>query len=96
MGQHDLEQPYFAAGCKALGLSCKQVTTPLWHLIEDKNTNILDMNDRYLRLVEYLQEAAKDPLSFNSGKLQLYPEVRVKEDDIHSAKEVPKHKFKLK
>ena len=47
---HDLKEPFFVAGCKALGLICKVITTPLWNLIEDKSINIIDMNQRYLQL----------------------------------------------
>ena len=36
---HDLQVPFFLAGCKALGLICKLVTTPLWHLIEKKRNS---------------------------------------------------------
>ena len=38
---HDLKTPIYVAGCKALGLISKLVTTPLWDLLEDKTIHVL-------------------------------------------------------
>jgi hypothetical protein len=37
----DLKTPFFIAGCKALGLISKLITTPLWNVIENKNVSIV-------------------------------------------------------
>ncbi|WAR06009.1 LOW QUALITY PROTEIN: hypothetical protein MAR_021378 [Mya arenaria] len=34
--QKDLAEPFFLTGCKALGLISKNITTPLWRVIEKK------------------------------------------------------------
>jgi hypothetical protein len=44
----DLKVPTLIAGCKASGLICKLVSTPLWNLLENKTINILEMNRYYL------------------------------------------------
>ncbi|XP_041369510.1 uncharacterized protein LOC121383504, partial [Gigantopelta aegis] len=44
----------FVAGCRAFGLSSKQITSPLWRLIEGK-IHILKMNKQYLDLCKCLE-----------------------------------------
>lgn len=51
---HDLKIQEYLAGVKALGLISKLLTCPLWHLLEDKSVNILDMNEKYQQLVTFL------------------------------------------
>ncbi|XP_053385391.1 uncharacterized protein LOC123527298 [Mercenaria mercenaria] len=53
----DLNEPFFLAGCKALGLVSKIITTPLWHIIESKNVTISDMNKRYFTLKTFLEDS---------------------------------------
>ena len=40
----DLQTPYFIAGCKALGLISKFITTPLWKTLENEELNISEMS----------------------------------------------------
>ena len=40
----DLNEPFYIASCKALGLISKFITTPLWTKLEDKEIHILDMS----------------------------------------------------
>jgi len=70
---HDLKTPEYLAGVKALGLISKFITCPLWHLLEDKSVNILDINERYQQLVTFLNtDALADLANFMSGHLQLF------------------------
>ena len=55
---HDIKVPDFVAGVKALGLVSRLVTGPLWCLLEDKTVHVLDMNENYLRLVNFLADAS--------------------------------------
>lgn len=66
---HDLKISFFIARCKALGLVCKLVTTPLWHLIERKDLHIMDMNNFYLQLTNYLKDAVNNIDDFIAGRL---------------------------
>lgn len=83
---HDLKVPFFMSGCKALGLICKLITTPLWHLLEDKSINIVDMNERYLQLVTFLRDIKDDRMEdFICGRIRPFPDVLVKEDVMFQA-----------
>jgi hypothetical protein len=66
---HDLKIQVFIAGCKALGLICKLITTPLWNLIERKDIHIMDMNKHYLELTTFLNDASQDLDGFISGRM---------------------------
>lgn len=79
---HDLQVPFFLAGCKALGLVSKLVTTPLWNVIENKNVSINLMNQKYLRLLLYLDEVLANLEDFIKGELLLYDDVPVKKDIV--------------
>lgn len=65
----DMKTPEFVAGCKALGLVSKLISTPLWNAIEDKDVHVLDMSARYQQLVECLEKAAVDVPAFMSGDI---------------------------
>ena len=78
---HDLKVPFFMAECKALGVICKLITTPLWNLIEDPSINIIDMNHRYLQLVSFLKDISEDNVGdFLEGKLDPFPDRPIKKD----------------
>ena len=61
--------PELIAGCKALGLISKFISTPLWTMTEDKSIHVLDMSARYQSLVNCLHEASENPRDFMEGKL---------------------------
>ena len=83
---HDLETPIYVAGCKALGLISKLVTTPLWDLLEDKTIHVLEMCRYYLMLKNGLMDAAKNLGEFLTGKLRPFQEaVKVKEDCVYDS-----------
>ena len=76
---YDLKQPFFIAGCKALGLVCKLVTTPLWRLLERKH-HIFDMNLKYLELTTFLKDACVNIEEFMCGKMKPFRDIPVKDD----------------
>ena len=76
---HDLQQPFFIPGCKALGLVCKLVTTPLWSLLESKQ-HIFDMNVKYLELTTFLWDLAINVVEFMLGNLRPFQDIEIKED----------------
>ena len=79
-----LQGSIFWDGCKALGLICKLITTPLWNLIEDQTINIIDMNERYLQLVTFLKDVSNNNLEdFITGTNHPFPDVAVKEDVLY-------------
>ena len=81
---HDLKIPFFIAGCKALGLVCKLITSPLWNLIERKDIHIMDMNQYYLQLTNFLADAANNIDDFMTGKLLPFgQDSYIKEDKIY-------------
>lgn len=65
----DAKETLYLAGAKALGLISTFITTPLWRLLEEKG-HILDMNEKYKMLMDFLQKAAMDAeiaSSFTTG-----------------------------
>ena len=77
----DLKIPQYVAGCKALGLISKYITTPLWHLIEDKSVHIMDLAKPCLELTTFLTDACQNLTSFMGGNMRL-SFGNVKEDAI--------------
>ena len=75
----DLRTSEYLAGVKALGLISKFITCPLWSVLEDKNVSIVDMNTKYLQLVTFLEDSAKNVDNFMTGQMFLF-EDRVKKD----------------
>ena len=80
---HDLKMPFVLAGCKALGLISKLITGPLWNLIEDPCVHIIDMNERYLQLVDFLFNCDVD--LFLVGQARPFPDRSIKEDALFKA-----------
>ena len=82
----DLSVASYVAGCKALGLVCKIISTPFWNLLEDKNINILEMDEHYVRLKSGLRDAAENVPEFMQGKVRPFGDsVRVKEDMVYDS-----------
>ena len=77
---HDLKVPELVAGCKALGLISKLVSTPLWTLIEDKSIHILDMSAKYQQLVTSLKHAALYVTDFMEGNILPFDHTPVNDD----------------
>lgn len=81
---HDLKISFFVAGCKALGLICKLVTSPLWNLIEKKDIHIMDMNKFYLQLTTFLNDASNNLDDFMSGNILPFGvDTYVKRDNVY-------------
>ena len=66
-----LNVPEYLAGCKALGLVSKLITVPLWCQIEDCDTHIMDMDNIYHQVVEYISSSEDKLDEFMNGKLIL-------------------------
>ena len=79
----DLKTPFFIAGCKALGLISKIITTPLWKVIESKNISISMMSERYLALLTFLNDSVENLEEFIKGELVLYNDIPVKKDQVY-------------
>ena len=85
----DIMIPEFLAGCKALGLINKVITGPLWRVIECKDISILDMNKRYLRLLNCLESWSKDASDVVAGEAVLYSDFRPTPDAISDSLGTP-------
>jgi len=66
---HDLNITEYIAGVKALGLVCKFITCPFWHVLEEKSVHMFDMNKKYLQLSNVFEHASKNVEMFMTGKL---------------------------
>ncbi|KAJ8048656.1 hypothetical protein HOLleu_01057 [Holothuria leucospilota] len=78
----DLSVPQFVAGTKALGIIDKVVTGPLWRALE-KETHVLNMNQRYSRLLCCFEKWGQDASDLVTGKDILYPDVPVNKDSVY-------------
>lgn len=58
-----VKTPYIIACCKVLSLISKLITAPLWRLIEN-NKHVLDLNENYHALLQYLERMSKDTNAF--------------------------------
>jgi len=96
---HDLTVTEYIAGVKALALVYKFVTCPLWHLLEDKSIYIFDMNQRYLQLTKFFEDASKNVNLFMTGKLLPFgDETYIVHDQYYSVvtkKSVYDHKVQI-
>ena len=63
---HDIKEPLLLAGYKVLGLLSKTFSAPLWHILEHK-THILEMNNHYESMMDFLQKIIQDPDMFLKG-----------------------------
>ncbi len=83
----DIKNPLLQAGVKVLGLISKLVTGPLWRLLES-DISLLDMNAKYLSLVEYFTDMSNGSTDFLTGEqTPLYDLVEF--DDIYQSLIVP-------
>ena len=67
----DLKRPHLLTACCALGLLDKQLTVPLFRLVERKDLSILDLNNFYLNLVKTVHEWLGDAENLLYGKANL-------------------------
>ena len=81
---NDLKQEFYVAGCKALGLVNKLITTPFWNLIESKNVTIFDLNDKYIELLQFFDNASQNLEKFMNGEILPFgSSTEVKKDKIY-------------
>ena len=81
----DLKSVEFLAGVKALGLISKIITCPLWKVLENGEISLVDMNEKYLELVTFLEDASRNITNFMSGELFLFGENYVEKGPIFDA-----------
>ena len=81
----DLSIPQYIAGCKALGIISKVITAPLWRVMESKDVTILDMNERFRKLLASLKDWSCDPSSVISGDTCVFDDYPPKEDSIYQS-----------
>ena len=53
--------------CHALGVIDKIITGPLFRMMEQKDKNILSLNDQWMLLVEYLDDNSENPTALLNG-----------------------------
>lgn len=75
----DLSVPSFIAGLKALALVSKLITSPLWRLLEDCQIHILEMNQHYTELYNFLVAAPDRVGDVMLGEFSPFPHL-VKDD----------------
>lgn len=83
---HDISVPEYVAGAQALGLISRHITGPLWSLLENKSIHILEMNENYFQLVNFVLDPFQsidavmtgDPLVFGNRTI-------VKRDAIYDS-----------
>jgi hypothetical protein len=78
----DIQDHDNLATCKALGLIAKLITGPLWRLIETKGS-ILDMNQRYNQLLEFLMAGQTDASAFMNADSTPFEMALVKKDAVY-------------
>ena len=74
----DAMEKVFRAELKALGIFCKLVTDPLWHIIKTAG-NILDLNDTLHHAQTMLQRLKNDASSMLKGEA-IFPSVPLEKD----------------
>ncbi|XP_030830480.1 uncharacterized protein LOC105441835 [Strongylocentrotus purpuratus] len=74
----DAMEKVFRAELKALGIFCKLVTDPLWHIVKTAD-NILDLNDTLHHAQTMLQRLKNDASSMLQGEA-VFPSVPLKKD----------------
>ena len=80
----DVNTTEFIAGVKALGLISKLVTCPLWNILESTHVSIMDMNEKYLQLVTFFDDASRNVSSFMRGELLPFgDDTPVEKDSIY-------------
>ena len=73
----DLAVPELVAGCRALGLVCKLVISPLWIALEDKKKTIFDMSSIYSELVHRMALWSTDATPVMDGSAQAFSDAIV-------------------
>ena len=78
----DLQVKSFVAGCRSLGLISKIITAPLWRILEDKKTHVLQMSQKYQHLLACMEKFAENSLEFMKGEVVVFNDVESVKDEI--------------
>ncbi|XP_072171738.1 uncharacterized protein [Diadema setosum] len=82
--QADLDEPFYLAGCRALGLVSKIITSPLWRCLEDKAIHILDLPKIYDNIQVALHRGTQNPHEFMDGTINPF-DVNFQDDVVFRA-----------
>ena len=86
---HDLTEPTYLVGCRALGFINKFITGPLWRLMA-KEKHVLDMNKHYVFLEKKCRELSEDASDFLIGNEIFFgDESLIHKDDVYEKLLVP-------
>ena len=80
----DVQDVFNIAGCKALGLIDKLVTTPFWRSLES-NTHIKDVPKICSKLLSFFKSCEQDTQltqAFLDGEFTPFPDISVNKDDV--------------
>ena len=69
--------------------SNKLVTGPLWRVVESKDLSVIDMNERYHRLLDCLEKWSKDATPVVACEAILYPDFPPTKDSVTQALSTP-------
>ena len=80
---HDLNEPLYIVGCRALGLINKFVTGPLWRLFV-KVKNVLLLNEYYQEMEKQFLELSKDASEFLRGNVIFFKDSSlISKDEVY-------------
>ena len=81
----NLKEPVYVSGCKALGLTNKIVTGPLWRKLEESNISVLDMGIYYTEMKARFDSWSADSHTFAEGTASIINDIPIHKDDVWSA-----------
>ena len=79
----DLKVSEFLAGCRALGLISKIITSPLWRVLES-DISILDKNEKYSHMIQCMERWAQNAEAL-TGTAVVFEDTPIKKDEIWEA-----------
>ena len=90
---HDLNEPIYLVGCRALGFINKFVTGPLWRLFV-KVENVLLLNEYYQEMEKRFLELSKDASEFLKGNVIFFQDSSlISKDEVYKKLLQPSEEF---
>ena len=86
---HDICVPEYVAGCRALGIINKVVTSPLWRVLEAADISFLEMNGYYQTLVASMHKWSQDASILLHGEAVFFPDFPPVEDAVWHSLIIP-------
>ncbi|XP_064600328.1 uncharacterized protein LOC135466649 [Liolophura sinensis] len=72
------------AGCRALGIIDKMITGPLWRKLNEEGMHILDTNQIWKEVTNFLDECSNDSTPMMNGKT-VFSEELLQKDDVYNS-----------